>query len=127
MYEKGKSTDRGAFRLTVPTGGGKTVSSLMFALEHAVKNGMDRIIYVAPFTTIIEQNAQVIRELAGDQNVLEHHASLTLAHRRNLEICNWRPKIGIYQLLLQQMCVSLNRFMDQNLPSAEDFIMYPIV
>ncbi|WP_297567693.1 CRISPR-associated helicase Cas3' [uncultured Faecalibaculum sp.] len=98
--KKGKSTDRGAFRLTVPTGGGKTVSSLMFALEHAVKNGMDRIIYVAPFTTIIEQNAQVIRELAGDQNVLEHHASFDFSaseELRNLQLAseNWNIPIII--------------------------------
>lgn len=61
--------------MTVPTGGGKTVSSFMFALEHAIKNNMERIIYVVPYTTIIEQTAQVLRKLAGSGNVLEHHSN----------------------------------------------------
>lgn len=73
--EKGKNTDPGYFRLTVPTGGGKTISSLMFALEHAKRNRMDHIIYVVPYTTIIEQNADVFREFAGERNVLEHHSN----------------------------------------------------
>lgn len=91
MYEKRKEYRSGCLPSYSTNRRGKTVSSLMFALEHAVKNGMDRIIYVAPFTTIIEQNAQVIRELAGDQNVLEHHASFDFSaseELRNLQLAS---------------------------------------
>jgi CRISPR-associated endonuclease/helicase Cas3 len=83
---------QGLFSLTVPTGGGKTLSSLAFAMKHALKHNLKRIIYVIPYTSIIEQNAEVFREILGADAVLEHHSNYEPKeenYRSRLSAENW--------------------------------------
>jgi CRISPR-associated endonuclease/helicase Cas3 len=88
---------QGVFSLTVPTGGGKTLSSLAFALHHAVSHGKRRIIYVIPYTSIIEQTAAVFRDIPGFADaVIEHHSNLVWDdgreeenRRKRLAMENW--------------------------------------
>lgn len=71
------SNAKGMFSLTVPTGGGKTLSSMVFAINHLLLRKHKRIIYVIPYTAIIEQTANVFKKIFGEENVLEHHSNFT--------------------------------------------------
>lgn len=88
------------FTLTVPTGGGKTLSSMAFALNHSAKYGKRRIIYVIPYTSIIEQTANQFKEIFGD-NVIEHHSNLDTdddsekVHKARLACENWDAPIVV--------------------------------
>jgi len=91
--------NQGFFSLTVPTGGGKTLASLNFALRHAVEHNLERIIYVVPYTTIIEQNAKVVKDALGEQNVLEHHSNFDWDFRRPQQKSNDRSDDADYSLV----------------------------
>ena len=90
-----RGTDpRGLFSLTVPTGGGKTTASLAFALKHAKEHSLERIIYVIPYTSIIEQNVEVFQEILGSENVLAHYGDVSYddqdgAAQKKLAAENW--------------------------------------
>ncbi|CCF16786.1 CRISPR-associated helicase Cas3 [Brevibacillus laterosporus GI-9] len=82
---------QGLYTINMPTGSGKTLSSLGFALYHAKKHGLSRIIYVVPFTSIIEQNATILREILGNEVVLEHHSNI----QREMDLDEKEEKIKI--------------------------------
>ena len=68
--------ETGFYSLTVPTGGGKTLASVLWALHHAVSNNLSRIIIAIPYTSIIVQTASILKEIFGEDNVLEHHSNV---------------------------------------------------
>lgn len=96
---RAKATEApGIFSLTVPTGGGKTLASLAFALDHAATHGKCRVIYAIPYTSIIEQIAGVFRDVFGEDNVVEHHSAAEVDetredHRTRLACENWDAPI----------------------------------
>jgi len=93
--QKRASLPPGFFSLCVPTGGGKTIASLRFALNHAKEHGLERVIVAVPFTSIIEQNSKVYRNIfaeLGSEVVLEHHSNLDPADEtttNRLQAENW--------------------------------------
>lgn len=96
------SLEKGLFSLTVPTGGGKTIASLAFALAHAKQKGLNRVIYAIPYSSIIEQNAAVFADILGAENVLEHHSNIDyendengLNQRKYLSTQNWDAPVVV--------------------------------
>lgn len=86
----------GFFSLTVPTGGGKTLSSMAFALEHALKHNKKRIIVTIPYTSIIEQTAEIFKSVFGEDQVVEHHSNLDPEkenHKNRISCENWDASI----------------------------------
>lgn len=77
--EHGRTCPKGYYSLFLPTGGGKTLSSMAWALETALKHEAKRIIYVIPYTSIITQTAGIFREIFGEENVLEHHSDISFS------------------------------------------------
>ena len=90
-------TNKGFYSLTVPTGGGKTLSSLVWAMRHAVHHGMERIIIAIPYTSIIVQTASILKQIFGVEAVLEHHSNFDpqsmkgkeMQHKAKLATENW--------------------------------------
>ncbi|MBN2319631.1 MAG: CRISPR-associated helicase Cas3' [Acidobacteria bacterium] len=89
------SRAKGLFTLTVPTGGGKTLASLRFALRHAKEHDLDRIIYIVPFTTIIDQNAQSVREILEPEKFPDDAGKIVLEHHANIgaDAQTWKEKL----------------------------------
>ena len=77
--EHGRTCPKGYYSLFLPTGGGKTLSSMAWALETALNHKTQRIIYVIPYTSIITQTAGIFREIFGEENVLEHHSDISFS------------------------------------------------
>jgi CRISPR-associated endonuclease/helicase Cas3 len=115
------SNPSGIYTLSIPTGGGKTLASLRYALKHSIKFKKERIIYIVPYTTIIEQNAQEVRDiLNNDKYILEHHSNVMkekettdelydlTAKKLNLAKDNWDNPI-IFTTMVQFLNIFYSR------------------
>lgn len=88
----------GFFELTVPTGGGKTIASVIWAVSHTLHHGKHRIVIAVPFTSIIVQTAETLRAVFGDENVVEHHSAVNedkMTERSRLACENWDAPIVV--------------------------------
>lgn len=90
----GSTAKPGVYTLTVPTGGGKTTAAMAFALTAAVQNRMSRVIYAAPYTSIIDQNADTFETIFGAENVIEHHSSAEYLFSENPNPAEYRKMLA---------------------------------
>lgn len=96
LCAKGSIHNDSFYTLTVPTGGGKTIASMVWAMNHAVRYDKKRIIIAIPYTSIIIQTAQVLRSIFGDENVIEHHSVVDenkITEKNKLATENWDAPI----------------------------------
>ncbi|WP_307860656.1 DEAD/DEAH box helicase [Paenibacillus cisolokensis] len=102
----------GIYTLSIPTGGGKTLASLRYAIKHAIATGKERIVYIVPYTTIIEQNAAEIRDILQEHDlILEHHSNVveeigeeTEDYDVRKKKSGWPETIGTGRLFLRRWC-----------------------
>lgn len=113
--EKGKVVGTGLFTLTAPTGTGKTLSLMKFALENAIMNGKERIIVVLPYLSIIEQNAKVYQDIFGEENVLVDCSNTQLNESSRLISERWNASVIVttsvkfFELLFKSRAVDIRR------------------
>ncbi len=127
----GSQWEKGLYTLTVPTGGGKTVSSLAFALSMAKAQGMSRVVYVIPYTSIVDQTATVFSQILGEENVLEHHSGADYAveeggspaaYRKALATENWDAPVVVTTAVQ-----FLNPCLPPRVPAAGNYTIWPTV
>lgn len=104
---------KGIYQLMVPTGGGKTLASLRFALHHAKKKDMERIIYVAPYMSILDQNADVIKSIfKRDDIILEHHSNIIIESEDETRMWKHLTENWNCPIILTTMVQLLNTLFD---------------
>ena len=102
--------EAGICRLIVPTGGGKTLSSLRFALNYCRIHGRERIFYIAPYQSILEQNSDVLKEIVGENYLLEHHSDLAAGLEKEEEIAEYELRSDKWDMPV--IATTLVQFLD---------------
>ncbi len=98
LCKKGAKGPSGFYELTVPTGGGKTLASVIWGINHAIHTGKRRVVIAIPFTSIIVQTAATLRDIFGEENVFEHHSAVDDDHsddKAKLTSENWDAPIVV--------------------------------